>query len=226
MNAYKGREMIAGRRLIKKLCIIVGGAFGVLYIMGLSKQYTASFTDMISIYAGSGLYNFNLYLETFDASNLAGGSVTFSSLNNVLNAVGLMGDNYIPLAWNDDFINIYTSSGLWYSSNVYSALKPYVQDFGYLGVVIFPLFLGVLYETIYIFAKRVNYNLIWIIYATISYPLVYFSILEQFFKRLHMGSIYELFWIIVVYLLIYKKWLSIDYSRYEKDKKIEAKAIH
>lgn len=213
MNLNKGKEIKAGKKIVKKLGIVVGCAFVFLYIMGLSKRYDSSFVDMVSTYAGSGLYNFNLFLSNFDAWDFTYGKVTFSSVNNVLASFGLLGNDYVPLAWNDDFLSFYTSSGFHYSSNIYSALKPFVQDFGFWGTVLFPLFFGLLYETLYMFAKRNNYGLSWILYAALVYPLVYFSILEQFFKRMHLGSVYELFWVIIIYFLIYKRWFKYKYRQ-------------
>ena len=36
------------------------------------------------------------------------------------------------------------------------------------------------------------------------YPLLYFSIAEQFFVRFHMGRVYEIFWVVFFYFIIFK----------------------
>ena len=63
-------------RRVALMVIIVVIAF---FVMGLAKQYTSSFLDSISVYGGSGLYNFNLWLESTGGVKTGGASETFGT---------------------------------------------------------------------------------------------------------------------------------------------------
>ena len=86
---------------------------------------------------------------------------------------------------------------------IYTAFKPYVEDFGCFGMVIFPFVTGMFYEWLYLKAKRGRYNYSWIIYCALIYPIIFYPILEQLFRRFHLGFVYEIFWLTVVYLAVY-----------------------
>ena len=94
-------------------------------------------------------------------------------------------------------------NGYVYASNVYSALTPYVIDFGLIGNIIFPLVLGFFFRKIYISALRKGSLYSWGIYAMLVYAIVYFPIAEQFFMRFHLGLVYEIGWFSIIYFLVF-----------------------
>ena len=81
-------------------------------------------------------------------------------------------------------------------------MRPFLMDFGYFGMIIFPAVLGIIFEFIFSISQRHKYDLIWVIYAASIYPIAYFTILDQFFARIHLGSVYEIFWLVVFYIYI------------------------
>ena len=88
---------------------------------------------------------------------------------------------------------------------VWHVVSDYLDDFGYFGMLIFPLIMGGFFEILYWFAKKNRFGFSWICYALLVYPLLYFTIAEQFFARLHLGIVYEIMWVLIFYYLIYDK---------------------
>ncbi|MDE7083203.1 MAG: oligosaccharide repeat unit polymerase [Clostridia bacterium] len=179
----------------------------LFFLMGALKQYKSNIFRSLGIYGGSGLYNFNLWVEEFDGE-LAYGGATFSTLLNTINEVlrpfGLDFDftEYVRF---DTFITYQSANGYVYSSNIYSSLKPYVQDFGYLGVIIFPLISGVFFQWLFGKMKSRKYGFSWILYCLLIYPIVFFPIAEQLFARLHLGIVYEIGWCAIIYFAVFRK---------------------
>ena len=200
---YKNRVDISkqkkNRTIVKKVIIILAVASVAFWGLGKAKQYTSNFERAIGIYGGSGLYNFNLTINNEEP--LQYGASTFNALSSTVYAIlGHRSNEVIHGA----FINYRSSNGYIYSSNIYSALKPYTNDFGYLGVILFPLIIGFFFEFLFHMTKRRSYGFTWVFYAMSIYPLLYFSIAEQFFVRFHMGRVYEIFWVVFFYFIIFK----------------------
>ncbi|MDE7167421.1 MAG: oligosaccharide repeat unit polymerase [Clostridia bacterium] len=177
----------------------------LFFLMGSLKQYKSDIFRSLSIYGGSGLYNFNLWVDGFHGE-YAYGSVTSStfvkSVNEILQLFGL-DFNYTKYPRFDTFITYESANGYVYSSNVYSAFKPYVQDFGYLGVIIFPFVIGLFFEWLFTKMRKAKYGFAWIIYCALIYPIVFFPIAEQIFARFHMGLVYEIGWCAIIYFSVF-----------------------
>lgn len=198
---YKNMNAAILRRVAVMVIIVVTAFF----VMGLAKQYKSNFFDSISIYGGSGLYNFNLWLvNTGGASD--GGSETFGTFIRIvctlLNRVGMDIDIHTYKRFYD-FISFRAANGYGYSSNIYSALRPFVADLGYFGVIFFPFLLGMFYQWLYLRAKRYKYKFSWAVYSMLIYPIIFFPVLEQLFNRFTLGFVYELVWLAIIYYSIY-----------------------
>lgn len=185
-------------KIFKRLILFGVIVLFVFYIAGRLKGYVSNFQRSISLYGGSGLYNFNIFLNNFSDFQLKMGEETFKGVRVLLNTIfGVKSQETITFF--DPQIAFKSSTGFVYISNIYSALRPFLIDFGYVGMIVFPGMVGIFYEILYTIAIRNKYNFSWILYAALIYPVVYFSISEQFFARFHLGSMYEIFWLIVFY---------------------------
>ncbi len=210
---YKQKN--ANIKIIQKVLILGVIALITFYIMGKMKQYSSDLKRALSIYGGSGLYNFNLWIKDFDEP-LMYGTATFSTfLNSFKTVLGYIGINFDvdTLDRFDEFIKYKSYNGYVYSSNIYSALKPFTQDFGYFGVIIFPFIVGAFYQWLFAKAKKHRYGFSWILYCMLIYPVLFFPIAEQLFGRFTLGFIYELFWLSVIY------YLTIGRKKKIKDKR-------
>ncbi len=199
----KNREDISNRRrnkvIIKKVLIVLLISSLAFFGLGKIKHYNSNFERAIGIYAGSGLYNFNLTIN--DEHELGYGKNTLGTIISTINIIKGERSNEVV---HGKFITYRSSNGYVYSSNIYSALKQYEMDFGYFGVILFPMILGIFFEYIYILTKRKIYGFSWLFYSMCVYPILYFVIAEQFFGRMHLGRVYEIFWVAFFYFLIYR----------------------
>ena len=186
--------------------VMLGLAAGVFFALGAAKQYNSSFFKQISNYAGSGVYDFNLWIADYKGEKLYG-QATFlnmiDSLGTILKPFGIELDGVMSRF--DEFISFTSTSGYKYNSNIYTDFKPYVEDFGYFGVILFPFIKGVIFHWLF---KKVTTKKIggfWLIYCMLIYGVIFSPILEQFFRRFHMGFIYEFFWLAFLYLVCFKR---------------------
>ncbi len=200
---YKKKN--ANVKIIKRIAIMGIIAVVLFFLFGKMKQYSSDFVRSISIYGGSGLYNFNLWVKDYNEP-LMYGNATFSTfLNSLKTILGYAGINLDVHTFNrfDVFIKFESANGYSYSSNIYSALKPYVEDFGYFGVILFPFIIGALFQLLFINAKKVKYNFAWLVYCMMIYSVLFFPIAEQFFGRFTLGFIYEIGWLSIFYFGIF-----------------------
>lgn len=204
--AYSHRGKNLNLRIVVRAALILIVIVLLFFLLGVTKQYTSSLFDQISIYCASGLNNFNLWIRDFNEPLLYGKSTftTFlSTIGVILSPFGIKLSGTVEQI--DPFISYITSDGYHYYTNIYSALKPFVEDFGYFGVIIFPFIIGMFYQWLYWKAKQRSYGLSMIIYCMLIYSVIYFPILEQAFRRFHMGFVYELVWISLLYYFVFVK---------------------
>ncbi|MBD5132147.1 MAG: oligosaccharide repeat unit polymerase [Clostridiales bacterium] len=200
---HKSKNMrYANKQIVFRVIILLMIVVVIFFLMGKAKQYSSDFTRAISIYGGSGLYNFNLWLQKFDGELYYGAS-TFSTFINLLNTLlspfGAQIQGVADIARFDEMIIFTSPNGYVYVSNIYSAMYPYVQDFGYFGVIIFPFAIGAFYGFLFERAKKRNNAFSWLIYCLLIYPIVFFAIAEQLIRRFHLGFVYEIVWCAIIY---------------------------
>lgn len=208
-------------KLIKRV-ILFGVVFvGIFFVLGKMKQYSSGIFRALGIYGGSGLYNFNLWVKAFDGPFLYG-KATFStflgSLKTVLSIFGIP-LNIETLSRFDSYIIHRSANGYVYSSNIYSALKPFIEDFGIFGAFLFPFVMGLFYQWLYLKAKKTKYGFGWVIYSMLIYPVLFFPIAEQLFGRFNLGFIYELVWLAIVYFYAFGRRKRREKSLQDSKKK-------
>ncbi|MDE6790955.1 MAG: oligosaccharide repeat unit polymerase, partial [Clostridia bacterium] len=201
------RKRNVNLRIIQKVIILGVILLLIFFLLGKLKQYSSGLTRVIGIYGGSGLYDFNLWIEDFKGPFL-NGNATFTALLGSLKTIfGYIGIdlNVETLNRFDAFIEYKSANGYIYSSNIYSAMKPFVEDFGYFGVILFPFIIGAFYQWLFNKMKKRKYGFGWVVYSMLIYPVLFFPIAEQLFGRFTLGFVYELFWLSVLYFAIFGK---------------------
>lgn len=143
----------------------------------------------LSIYIGSSLNAFNLYLERPIYSNNFG-ETTLYLFYNIVDKLGFETPSlYIP------------ALGIEYGgfkTNIYTAIKRYYQDYRVLGVYIISVLLGAIYQYLYRIAKF-RKGFITIFFASIYFVIFEFWIEERFFTSIiSTSTIYNLFWLYVL----------------------------
>lgn len=197
---WKGITAKNNMKLTITVFFAVAAIAVVFWLYGRLKQYTSNFERMIGIYAGSGLYGFNLWLKGFD-NRFTHGELMFSTVMNMLKAIGIgPGSTY---SQHMEYIVYAAKNGYVFATNIYSAMRVYYQDFGLLGIIAVPFVMGMLFEKLYQLAIREKLGFWWLFYCAHIYHVIYFPIQEQFMMRFHLGLVYEIVWLVFFYELVY-----------------------
>lgn len=204
MSVNKGRS--ANIKIVGIVVIMLCVAACLFFLLGVAKQNKSNFFKTISIYAGSGVYDFNLWIVDYCGEKLYGQATflnTIDSLGTILKSFGLELNGVMNRF--DEFISFTSLSGYQYNSNIYTGLRPYVEDFGYFGVILFPFTVGLIFHFLFKQVTTKKIGGFWLIYCMLIYGVIYSVISEQFFRRFHLGFIYEFFWLAFLYLLCFKR---------------------
>lgn len=213
-------------KILAHVVVISAVIVFLFFIMGKAKQYQSGFFKMISIYAGSGLNNFNLWIQDFNEPLLLGQSTFTTFLDSFGTITKIFGFNInASVSQFDPFIEFVSPNGYVYGSNIYTSLRPYIEDFGYLGVIIVPFIVGMFFQWLYCRAMRKSFSFAWVIYAMLIYSVIYFPIGEQLFRRFHLGLLYELVWIYFVYWFVFKRHRTGNYKEKSKNAKKMVKNV-
>lgn len=188
---------------INKKTIIYGGLsiaamLLIFYIMLplLGRSTDISFIKYITFYFSCGIPSFDLFLAKIPEHAGYIGEETFTGFYLLLNKFHIV--NFTRIAsygWE-------TIGGM--HSNIYTSLKAYYFDFGYLGVCILQLLFGFLATLYYNFSKSNKNIIFFVIYFYYIYIFIEQIRAEQFYGLLSSTTISHLLIIIVMYYLIYK----------------------
>lgn len=184
----------------KKMLLYIGGAFvtaiALFYILLplVGRSTNTKFLDYITFYIGTPIPSFQLFLDNPPAPDIIG-SETFSGVYYVLDKVGII-----------DFFR--TGSHEWVNfnglgSNVYTSLRRYYFDFGFLGVILCQFVFGFVISKIYLNIKN-NKGFGFLIYCYYSYILIDQIRDEQFFTLINTSTIAYLLIFVVLYCFYFK----------------------
>jgi hypothetical protein len=138
-------------------------------------EYNSIF-ELVSKYTGTSLPALNSFIEESKEYNSYFGKHTLISFYSILRKLGYE----IPI-FNTHYEFIYFDDGT--RTNVYSAIRRYLEDFDYFGLYLLTFIFGMFYG---IFFDKVVYNrksyLLLIYYSSICYPIFMYPIDELFFR--------------------------------------------
>lgn len=163
----------------------------------------------LSTYIGSPIYALNQYITTsgINPSATYFGEETqtlYYSLMHAINGTELSYEAVLPPV----YIGVECSM-----TNIYTAIRRYLHDFGIFGMYIIMLFLGMVYSKMFNALKKSSSPIRILVYSFISYPLVEFSIEERFFSNfITARSVYCILYLFVLYAILFE--------RSEKNKRI------
>ncbi|MBQ3297825.1 MAG: oligosaccharide repeat unit polymerase [Bacilli bacterium] len=170
----------------------------IFYIMLplLGRSTNISFIKYITFYFSCGIPSFDLFLTKIPEHAGYIGEETFTGLYLLLNKFHIVSFTRVSsYGWE-------TIGGM--HSNIYTSLKAYYYDFGYIGVCILQLLFGFLSTIYYNFSKS-NKNIIFlVIYFYYIYIFIEQIRAEQFYYLISSTTISILLIIIVMYYLLYK----------------------
>ena len=173
--------------------LVLIGFFGAFYLLGrlTGKSQIMDFEETISVYVGGSIAALNEYCNEPIINRGEFGQHTLFSLYTFLNNFGLKLEILErPLE--------FVQTGTLYT-NVYTALRRYIQDFGYVGCSLIMLVIGLFFGNLYrhFLAARSDWSII--ICAMSAFVLIEMAIEERFFMTLITpGFFYRL---IVMYII-------------------------
>ena len=190
-------------KIVKKAIPFISLGIVAFFLLGKSKNYQSNFGRAISIYTGSGLYAFTLFVQQFNTTEMTYGFSTFYTIFGVFQKIGIPFKELSGYRF-EKFIEYASTNGYYFSTNVYTALKRYFEDFGMWGIVFIPLISGFCYDIFYRYINKSEKDLSKIFYAMLIYPIIYYPIMEQMFTRMHLGTVYEIMWMYVLFNILCK----------------------
>lgn len=173
----------------------------IFRVTGLMKDSGTgvSMFSSISKYIGFSIPGFNDYVLNPRPDTGYIGDHTLLSVYSVLRQLGF---DLPQLSIHHDFVNLTNIS-----SNVYSCLRRYIEDYTYLGMYVIMGGMGAFYGGMFRYVQyHPQSNFFLVVYANLAYPLFMLSIDDQFFLYLFTTTFLYLFIIIAVlyYCFVYR----------------------
>ncbi|WP_195540292.1 O-antigen polymerase [Eubacterium maltosivorans] len=188
-----------------KLIILVFLALIIFFtffqILGIFTGKTGNLTawDTFSIYTGSSISAFNNFITNYRPVSHFWGNESFYGIYGILNKFS----SYFPNeSIHLDFV-YFTSI---YKTNVYTSLRSYIYDFGFIGMCVIQLLIGMAFSFCYMQIRKKRNNFLSIlIYGYFNYGLVMQGIEDTLFRSfMSITQIFELFFIIIIYIFLIK----------------------
>lgn len=196
-------------KLFTKILVIFLVALWLFYMAGKLTEKSSNyenFLDNFANYFSSSIYAFNEYVQNpgrFDGDSNFFGIHTLSGLYSFLRKFGFdIPANIVALE--------YIQCGN-YLTNIYTPLRRYLQDFGFIGLTIIMMFLGFFYSKLLNSNKKKNASgLKVIITGYLFFPLFYICIEERFFMDVIINrTVYTIISIILVYEILVKNKIKL-----------------
>ena len=189
---------------ILSACLFLWLFYLVGFLTGKSLHYN-NFFDNIANYLGSSIYALNNFLQRKSSMR----SEFFGS--NTLSGI-FMGLRKLGFDIPETSISLeYIQCG-YVVTNIYTAFRRYIQDFGICGLIIIQMIIGFIYTKLLLKNKESNSNGLWaILLAYFYFPIVMMSIEERFFMDVVLvRSLYTIIYFMIAYKLFVKKTIKIN----------------
>lgn len=147
------------------------------YLTG--KTQRGGFFDSISVYTAGSLPALDIFMKGYDGSHEFG-FYTFESIKRIMEIIG------IKITYNLSYYShgTFTTWGSNLSTNVYTCLRAYLLDYGYIGTMILFYILGIVYGGLYKHTMRNNTNPCkQVIYSMLVFYLFFSFITERVFSQ-------------------------------------------
>ena len=197
---------ISGKMLKKAFLIFAIGMIIFYYMKELVGRVSSlNFLEYVTQYIGGSIQLLDQYIKDSTKSNAVPFGETLTGLITGFRKLGL---TTVTLRKQLEFR--YTPTGI-YLGNVYTALRRYYNDAGWIGVVLFPATLSLIMNAFYRRVRLYKNNSIKHIYKTIVYAsllyVVPFQAMEDSFyiNKVTIGYLIELLILYICVLFTFKK---------------------
>ena len=192
-------------RLVVRGISIVALAILVFWLAGFLTEkslHYKNFADNFANYFSSGTFAFNEYVN--NPSKFSDSSTFFGihTLSGVYSFLRTLGFDIPPSIVSLQFIKCGD-----YTTNIYTALRRYYQDFGVIGLVLIMFLVGYIYKRIIWSNKKDTSPLINIVLSSyFLFPLYYIAIEERIFMDvILMRSVYMVIYLTIIFHLMIDK---------------------
>ena len=185
--------------------IVAGTAIFLFVFLSISNSRVGknvSPLKTLSTYIGSPIYALNTYINNYGIHSNAThfGAETQSlyySLMRAYNGSSISSEAVLPPVY------IGAESSM---TNIYTAIRRYLHDFGLFGMCFIMLLLGWIYSKLFNSLKSHFSPLRILVYSFISYSLVEIAIEERFFSNFVTArSFYCIFYLVILYILLFER---------------------
>lgn len=185
---------VVNKRIIR---VMILALFFVLFLFSILAYLTSregiSKTTSIIKYIGSPLVGLNLYLNNAKTENFIWGQETLYYLYQLFREWGA---NIPWYKWHQEFY----AYGNGATSNIYTALRRPIQDYGIAGMLFTRMIIGSLYMVLFNKIKNENlnnYNVVprVVFFCLLSVPLTMMSITDAFPSFISTSTLYYLFYL-------------------------------
>lgn len=200
MYGKKNQKKIKFIKALKTACIALLVFIFIMWGMTLLRSGNEyNIGDNIAFYTGSPIVALNEYLQEPTHSEYFGRE-TFAGVRYSLSRIG-MSVQYRQVSY-DEYTRLAKMS-----TNVYTAIRAYYCDFGYLGVLVFGLLSGLLLSLLQkVYRNNPGNGLILILYAYYMWFAIRQITSEGLFSEmLSIGRIFLILFIYIFYKLLVKR---------------------
>lgn len=190
--------------------IVVLAVFWYLNDVSGRVATTMSPVYYISLYVGSGIKNLDTFLNDFQWKNFGKGFgwETFSGIYSFLKHFFNISYDGLVLEYQDSI------NGL-FMGNVYTSLRRFYHDFGYIGVIVLPFIMGCVISSFSKGTRKIMENLSvdskWTSEAkTITYGILVYSIVLFFIEDFFFMNVISLNLILKIIELYIANWLLLQ----------------
>jgi len=193
--------------------IILGVFLGLAFFWGIDKTvrgsvYGTNFElwDQFSKYISSPIYALDVFLKDPTQMKDFAETETLYPLISIMNKLGAN----IPFTNNAlEFVSYGNTETV--ITNIYTAIRRYIHDYGYIGLCLLMFLQGIIYNACYatIKARRIQ-GIKLLLYGILVYPVAFYFIEERFLNDLFtLTMLFQLICIVLFWNLAKKK---IDYG--------------
>lgn len=158
---------------IKLIIVFVPICYFVLPLLGGNNS--TNIIDYVSFYLGSQIPSFDIFLNNPIIKSEHFGQMTLKGIQMFLSKFGII-----------DYWSAYQKDWIYFTptlyTNTFTEFKPFLQDFGIIGLIVFPIIFGFVFSKLYLAAKE-NSNCRYIIFfAFFASLLIDQARIEVFFN--------------------------------------------
>lgn len=193
-----------------KVAILAACVIGIYLIFFLFLGYLKNgaqvrIYDILSKYIGSSIINLDEYINRQKVESIYIGEETLYGIYSVIRKFGVD----LP-----ERVYHLEQSAI---TNVYTALRRYISDYGYMGLFIIQVYIGSFYSIFYNIVKRQKNGILLILYGWLMQPLAVQAIEETLMVRyFNTTSVYFIAYLSISYYILIvknKRWNAICVQR-------------